>query len=297
MVRKLGIDELNAVFHQETAHPLVMVGDLARADLTLFDPVDFGMYCVVLMDDDFGVLMKNGSPVRYSPCTLFSLRPGQVVETKLNYKVRPRGWMLAFSPELLEKSGLGRDFYMFDYFSSDILEGIILDGVERGIIVNCFTNIFAELNTERDFLSDQLIRLGIGQLLSYVKRFYTRQFSESLHPDTSFGQKLDSMVESYLSSGLAAQKGQPTVAWCASQFNLSSNYFGSLVKRELHITAQEYLQQKIVTAAKRLLLDTSMGIGEISEELGFSYPNHFCRMFRVRTGISPLGFRKSSARK
>lgn len=291
------IAELNSMFHQDTVHPLVMVGDLARADVTLFDPVDFGMYCVVLMDEDFGELIKNGSSVRYSPGTLFSLRPSQIVETRLNYKVRPRGWMLAFCPELLENSGLGRDFYMFDYFSSDVLEGIKLDAVERGIIINCFANISAELNTERDYLSDQLIRLGIGQLLSYVKRFYTRQFSESLHPDTSFGQKLDSMVESYLSSGLAAQKGQPTVAWCASQFNLSSNYFGSIVKRELHITAQEYLQQKLVTAAKRLLLDTSMSVGEISEELGFSYPNHFCRMFRMRVGISPLSFRKTAVRK
>ncbi|MDD6821259.1 MAG: helix-turn-helix domain-containing protein [Paraprevotella sp.] len=34
-----------------------------------------------------------------------------------------------------------------------------------------------------------------------------------------------------------------------------------------------------------------MSVGEIAEELGFAYPNHFTRMFRRRVGISPLAYR------
>ena len=53
-------DRLNSIYHQNSAHPLVPVGELSRADLSLFDPIDFGMYCVVLMETDFGTLIKNG---------------------------------------------------------------------------------------------------------------------------------------------------------------------------------------------------------------------------------------------
>ncbi|MGN0201815.1 MAG: helix-turn-helix domain-containing protein [Candidatus Cryptobacteroides sp.] len=285
-------DRLNSFFHQSTLHPLVMIGDLSRADLSLFDPIDFGMYCVVLMEEDFGRLVKNGRSISYRPDTLFSLRPGQVVSTELNYKVRPRGWILAFCPELLEKTGLGRDFYMFNFFFSDTFEAIRLNSVEKSILVNCFATILAELNTPPDYLSDQIIRLGIGQLLSYFKRFYERQFQSMMDGEESFRQKIDRVVEAYLSSGLPAQKGQPTVAWCAQQFNLSPNYFGSLVRKELHVTAQEYLQDKLIEAAKGLLRDTSMTVGEISEQLGMSYPNHFSRMFRHKVGMTPLAFRK-----
>ena len=292
METKHPTDRLNAIFHQTSAHPLVTVGELSRADLTLFDPIDFGMYCVVLMEADFGTLIKNGQHISYGPDTLFTLRPGQVVQTELNFQVRPRGWMLAFCPELLEKTGLGRDFYMFSFFFSDILEAIRLDSVEKGIIVNCFANILAELNTPADYLSDQLIRLGIGQLLSYCKRFYERQFNRTSEEEDTFRKKLDRIVDSYLSSGLPAQKGQPTVNWCAARFNLSPNYFGALVHRELHVTAREYLQDKLTNAAKALLRDTQMSINEISEELGMSYPNHFSRMFRKRVGMSPLEYRK-----
>lgn len=296
MVTIASMDEFNAHFRQPTVHPLVSVGDLSRAEVSLFEPTDFGMFCVVLMDEVFGELIKGGNSVQYRPGTLFSLRPGQTVEMKLDYTKRPRGWMLVFRPELLEKTGLGRDFYMFNYFSSDVVEAVSLNTTERSIIYNCFANIFAELHTPGDYLSGQLIRLGIGQLLSYFKRFYERQFADSFSIGSSMSEKLDNLVDNYLSSGLPAQKGQPTVAWCAAEFNLSANYFGALVKRELRITAQDYLHEKILSAAKKLLLTTNMSVGEIAEELGFSYANHFSRMFSRYEGVSPLRFRQVGLR-
>lgn len=293
MNRVRSIDEYNAYFHQKTSHPLVAVAELSRADLRLFEPTDFGMYCVVLMDSVFGDLHKDRERIGYQAGTLFSLRPGQTVFMDLDYTVRPRGWMLAFRPELLEKTGLGRDFYMFSFFSDDADEALRLDGTERGIILNCFANICAELDTPPDYLSDQLVRLGIGQLLSYFKRFHERQFSKASSQGNSIVQRLDTLVDNYLSSGQSAQKGHPTVAWCAEQFNLSPNYFGDLLKKELHMTAQDYLQEKMTAAARHLLRDTNLSISEIAEELGFSYANHFSRMFVKRTGMSPLRFRKS----
>lgn len=288
------MSEFNAYFRQESTHPLVSVGDLSRADLSLFEPLDFGMYCVVLMDDDFGELIKGGKSVRYRAGTLFSLRPGQDVAMNLDYTVRPSGWMLAFRPEFIARTGLGRDLYMFSFFESNINEALELSATERGVILNCFANIFAELHTPTDYLSDHLIRLGIGQLLSYFKRFYERQFKESSVSETSFVHRLDKVVDNYLSSGMSVQKGHPTVAWCASQFNISANYFGDVVKRELHITAQDYIHSKIVNAAKTMLLNTNLTINEVAEELGFTYPNHFTRMFSRHEGISPSQFRRNS---
>ena len=294
MIQVKNIDQFNSYFSQPRSHPLIGVGDLSRADQSLFEPTDFGMYCVVLMDSDFGRLYKDGEKITYRPETLFSLRPGQEVSLSRDHTVNPRGMMLAFRPELLEKTGLGRDFYMFRFFFYDVLEAIALTRIERNIVMNCFSNILAELNTPRDYMSDQLLRLGIGQLLSYVKRFYERQFTDIARSSTSVVDRLDHIIDNYLSSGLPAQKGQPTVAWCAGEFNLTPNYFGDLVKRELRITAQEYIHQKIIIAAQRLLNTTDLSVNEIAEELGFAYPNHFTRMFTRRVGISPLRYRQAS---
>ncbi len=294
MAKKVsGIDEFNSFFHQPTLNPLMSVGNLAQADLSLFDPMDFDMYCIVLMDVDFGELVMGGSNVRYKAGTVFSMHPGQVVSMNLDYTVKPQGWMLAFRPELLEKSGLGRDFYMFSFFSHDMNEALELSSVERGIILNSFANIYAELQTPADYLTNHMLRLCIGHLLSYCKRFFERQFNSVSEQQNSLAQRMDILIDNYLSSGSSAQQGQPTVAWCAAQFNLSANYFGDLVRRELHITAQEFIQKKIISAAQHLLRETNMSENEIAEELGISSPNHFTRLFKKKTGLTPNNWRKA----
>ncbi len=286
------IDEFNDYFNQGTKHQHIAVGDLSRADLTLFDPLNFNMYCVVLMDNQFGELIRSGEVINYKPGTLFTLRPGQVMQVNLNYNVKPRGWILAFREELTEKTGLGRDFYMFDYFNHDVNDALELSKSERGIILNCFSNIYSELITKPDYLTGHLLRLGIGQLLSYYKRFFERQFADRVRCDNQFQKRLETIIDNYLSSGSAQQLGQLKVSWCAKQFNLSPNYFGDLVKKELHMSAQDYIHNKVVETAKYLLDTTEMPVNEIAQELGFNYPNHFNRMFRLKTGTTPLQYRK-----
>jgi AraC-like DNA-binding protein len=288
------IDTFNAFFRQPTTHPLVSVGDLSKASPLLFDTTEFSMYCVVLMDANFGRLTKNGKPLSYDAGTIFTMKPGQSVGMELDYSVRPCGWMLAFCPELLVKTGLGRDFYMFNFFSHDASEALTLSPTERGIIMNCFANLFAELHTPADNLSGHMLRLCIGQLLSYCKRFYERQFTTTRHNFSNLLERLDLLLGNYLGSGLPEQQGQPTVSWCAEQFGLSPNYFGDLVKRELHITAQEYVQGKIIGAAKALLRDTNMTVAQIAAQLGFAYANHFTRLFHKKVGCSPLRYRKTT---
>lgn len=288
------IEEFTSYFRVSASHSLVAVAKLSDADISLFEPIDFDMYCVVLMESDFGELVKVDKAIRYQPKSLFSLRPGQVVSMNLDNHSQPQGWMLAFKKELLEKTGLGRDFYMFDFFNHDVNEALELTKAEHMTILNCYANLAAELQTTPDYLSGHMIRLGIGQLLSYCKRFFERQFAERRTDNNIFRMKLETMIDNYLSSGSSAQHGQPTVAWCANQFNLTPNYFGFLVKKELHVTAQDYIQSKIVDTAKYLLDTTQMPINEIAEELGFAYSNHFNRMFKQRTGVTPLQYRKKA---
>ena len=150
------------------------------------------------------------------------------------------------------------------------------------------------VNDGRVKIDNNLIENAIGHLLSYCKRFFERQFTTAQTKQNSLALRLDALIDNYLSSGSAAQLGQPTVAWCATQFRLSANYFGEIVRREIHITAQEFIQQKIIAAAIRLLEDTTMTVNAISEELGFSYPNLFSRMFKHYTGHTPFDWRHKS---
>lgn len=294
VVKVKNIDQFNRYFHQPTFHPLVSVADLSHADLSLFDPTDFGMYCVVLMDVDFGELVLRNSCMRYRAGTIFTMKPGDVVSMNLDPSVRPLGWMLAFRPELIVNTGLGRDFYMFNFFDYEVFDALELHESERRVMLNCFANINAELHAPDDELTGHMLRLGIGQLLSYCRRFYDRQFDTRKLKNSDLMMKLNTLLDNYLANEeMTRHNGQPTVTWCSGQFHLSANYFGDMVKRELHMTAQEYIQNKIVEKAKSIIADPHYSINEVAEMLGFAYPNHFTRFFRKKTGMSPTEFRRS----
>ena len=288
------IEDFNAFFSQPTLHPQVAVTELYRANFNLYDVRKFNMYALIMLEEEFGELLRDGNALPYSKGSLVTVRPGQSIEMRMHYMAKPQGWILVFKPELLEKTGLGRDFYMFSYFNADYTEAIRLSDMEYGVIRNCFANLYAELNTPQDHLSGQMIRLGIGTLLSYVKRYFENQHSMVIAKGETMAARVDAILDKYLQSGLPAQNGQPTVSWCAEQLNLSPNYFGEMLKKEVKVTAQEYIKRKIVTHAQVLLRQTNMTINEIAEELGFAYPNHFTRMFHKSTGYTPLKYRKGN---
>jgi len=80
-------------------------------------------------------------------------------------------------------------------------------------------------------------------------------------------------------------------AYCANELNLSSSYFGDLIKKETGKTAQEYIQSKVVDVAKERIFDQSKSVNQITYELGFKYPQHFTRLFKQRVGQTPNEYR------
>ena len=85
--------------------------------------------------------------------------------------------------------------------------------------------------------------------------------------------------------------GQPSVSYCANELHLSAKYFGDLIKKETGKTAQEYIQLRLLDRAKDRILENKKTISEIAYELGFTYPQHFTRLFKQKTGCTPHEYR------
>jgi AraC-like DNA-binding protein len=139
-----------------------------------------------------------------------------------------------------------------------------------------------------------MVRLGIGQLLSYCRRFYDRQFHTLKTRASELIQQFESILDAYLAEGseLPRRLGPPQVAWCSNQFHLSANYFGDVIKHELGITPKEFIRNKIVKRAIALL-ESGIPVNEVAAQLGFNYSNHFTRFFKQATGKSPSAYKKS----
>jgi AraC-like DNA-binding protein len=101
------------------------------------------------------------------------------------------------------------------------------------------------------------------------------------------------LLNEYFLSNKPQTIGLPSVAYCASELNLSASYFGDLVKKETGKTAQEYIQAKVIDVAKDKIFDYNKSVREIAFELGFKYPQHFARLFKQQVGSTPNEYRIS----
>ena len=158
-------------------------------------------------------------------------------------------------------------------------------------MLDCLKKIEMELRHAIDKHSKGLIATNIELLLDYCMRFYERQFvtREDLNLDAL--ARFERLLDDYLSEGVAAREGLPSVRYFADKRCLSTNYFGDLVKKETGKSAQEYIQLKMIDAAKESLLDPDKTIGQVAGELGFQYPQHFVRFFRRYAGCTPNQYR------
>ena len=78
----------------------------------------------------------------------------------------------------------------------------------------------------------------------------------------------------------------------SEKLTISANYLNALIKEKLDLSAENYIQNRVILEAERLLLNTHLSVTEISFELGFSDKSHFGKYFKKVTNESPNQFRK-----
>ncbi|MCH6232407.1 helix-turn-helix domain-containing protein [Cognataquiflexum rubidum] len=67
-----------------------------------------------------------------------------------------------------------------------------------------------------------------------------------------------------------------------------------LLKKETGKNAQEHIHYFLIEAAKNILINSDKTVNEIAYNLGFEYPQYFNKLFKQKTGQTPLEFRNLS---
>lgn len=288
------INDYNVFNQKETLHPLVSVIDMSKAAPRGASNMYFGFYTVFLKEVKCGDLRYGKNNYDYQEGTLVFIAPGQVISVdNTGEAYQPKGFALIFHPDLIHGTSLGRHIQDYTFFSYQSNEALHLSERERRIVLDCFSKIEYELEHAIDKHSKRLIVSNIEILLNYCVRFYDRQFvtRENVHKGTL--ERFEQLLNEYFQNDKPKTIGLPSVAWCAGELNLSSNYFGDLIKKETGKTAQEYIQSKVIDVAKERVFDQSKSVSQVAYELGFKYPQHFTRLFKQRVGQSPNEYRGS----
>ena len=190
----------------------------------------------------------------------------------------------------LARSSLGRNIDKYEFFSYSSNEALHLAAGEIDIFRSVLDMISQELHRSIDKHSRDLIVSNIELLLNYCLRFYDRQFVTREEINHDVVRRFERMLTDYIQTQ-ASREGLPTVAYFADKCCLSTGYFGTLVKVETGRTAKDFIADRLLTAAKQLLDDSSLSVNEVGMQLGFEYSQHFVRFFKAHTGMTPTQYR------
>lgn len=291
------ISKYNSDNNIETLHPLVSIVDFSKAGLRDWGNVDsvkfqYGMYCVYLKDVKCGDMKYGRHNYDYQAGTLVFFAPGQVMEMQRPAEPnQPAGFGLIFHPDFLLRTELGKHIRNYKFFDYETNEALHLSDTERKLILDSFAKIEFELKQTIDKHSKKLIAANIELFLDYCQRFYDRQFITRDNVHRGILEKFEHLLNTYFESSNPQTDGIPSVAYFAKALHLSSNYFGDLIKKETGQTAKDYIQNKTIEFAKKILFETDKSINEIAFELGFKYPQHFTRLFKQQVGQTPKEYR------
>jgi AraC family transcriptional activator of pobA len=292
IIRFETVNQYNAFNQQETLHPLVTVIDLSTASPRKKTSQYMGCFGIFLKDVVCGDLRYGKEYYDYQEGTLVFMSPGQVFTVENDGELyQPKGHALVFHPDLLLGTSLNGKMQEFSFFGYQVNEALHLSQRERQIVMDCFGKIKYELEHAIDKHSRKLIVANLELFLDYCTRFYDRQFLTRDNIHRGILAKFETLLSSYFSSEKPQTIGLPSVSYCAEELNLSAKYFGDLVKKETGQTAQEYIQMRVIEAAKERIFSSDKTVNEIAFELGFKYPQHFSRLFKQRIGQTPNEYR------
>ena len=80
--------------------------------------------------------------------------------------------------------------------------------------------------------------------------------------------------------------------YLAEQLHLSPGYLSDMLRSLMGQNAQQYLHGKLIEKAKEKLSTTALPVSEVAYELGFEHPQSFSKLFKTKTNLSPLEFRR-----
>jgi len=276
-------------------HPLIGLVDYNKVPVEIFpkrQKISLDFYKISFKTSFRGQIKYGQDYYDFQEGGLAFLKPKQIVfppEDVQSYE----GIALYFHPDFIRNYPLGNRMNTYGFFSYDVSEALFLSAKEKEIIAGLFAVIAGELETNIDSFSQDVLVSQLELLLNYSNRFYNRQFITRKAVNHDIITSLDQLLTGYFEEEKSLKNGLPSVKYISTELKLSQRYLSDMLSSLTGLTTQQYIQNAIIEKAKEKLSSTNLSVSEIAYELGFEHSQSFSKLFKTKTNVSPLEFRKS----
>jgi len=275
-------------------HPLVSVFNFEDM---VYDPdekyrsVILDLYCISIKKHVDPKVRYGQSHYDFDEGIMSFTSPKQVISDIPDHH-KPQGWCVMFHPDFIRKHPLAKKIKYYPFFSYAVHEALHLSESEEATLISIIKMLQAEINKRIDAFTEDVIISYIDLLLTYSNRFYNRQLITRKPLNSDLLAKFEDLLSDYFDNINLREMTPPTVQYFTDRMHLSPNYLSNVLRSLTGKSTQQHIQDKLIDKSKELLTTTHLSVADIAYMFGFEYPQSFNKLFKNKTSLSPLAYRK-----
>jgi two-component system response regulator YesN len=141
---------------------------------------------------------------------------------------------------------------------------------------------------ERDFEKKVFLCSNVDNIFQLLEAYCIRDLDESCSRINQKKIKPINQAKQYIQEHYMEPL---TLEELGDVVGFSGSYFSTVFRKETGKTFLEYLTEIRIEEAKQILIETSLTIESVSQEIGMNDYKRFSKIFRKQTGITPKEYR------
>tara|TARA_R110002153_G_scaffold171645_1_gene324518 strand:+ start:206 stop:1084 length:879 start_codon:yes stop_codon:yes gene_type:complete len=249
-------------------------------------PHSHNFYLCVLFTEGTGRHEIDFNSYSINPGKIFFLKPGQTHFWK--FETRPQGFIFFHSQEFYELKFLEHKLHSFPFFYSNQNPPVLELAPKKLHELNLkFQEAYTEY-LQSNHLRELKIVNSLNNIYIELARTYTVDINLEKLNSPNYSSTLEAL-ENLINAHFYSQKFPK---FYADKLNITTKHLNRVVNKTLNKTTSQLISERIILEAKRLIVHSQDNLANIAYTLEFSDYAYFSRFFKLKTGMTPLDFRK-----
>jgi AraC family transcriptional activator of pobA len=238
-----------------------------------------------------GNLILDGRAWTVADGDVFVIAPGQVVSGGASGHAMGEAWVIAFPADVLRETAPGvlaswRTHPLLSPFSGTATvrtQRLRVPPEQRPAWSARCVALDTELRARRDGYHDAALA-HLTLLLVEITRLSADLGGDLRAAEEPLLAAVFDVIEARFPEGIS-------LADVAAELRLSAGHLTTVVRRRTGRTVQQWITERRMQAARRLLVDTDLPIAVLGHRVGYRDASYFIRRFRAEHGMTPLQWR------
>lgn len=287
--KRLTLQTMFDTFNQQNMFPsqfLFKEGFGIVIDMNDFlKPFILSNQCLYLLEDYLMGIVKRGHMRGIINLQEYTIEAGNIVFITPSTIVEPIEISHDFQ---LTGMGIPADVFHLIHLGKlpNLFNGILKNGImsvtenEGQLLDNMFRSLYEIAANSK---TDDAVRNMVSTITAYYNELFVSQ-----QPSTT-SQRLTqkAMFDRFIDLVNKHCREQRHLSFYAERICVTERYLGTIVRQVSGVTAKEWIDKAVITAAKVMLRHTNKTVAEIADNLNFPNPSFFCKYFKRITGKTP----------